>query len=217
MKPEKTTEYITEILKDYKAMWLDPSSPHSRNFRDEEHDTLQAFHTFLSNSSYSWFERSCRHGHFTGSALVTTPELNKVLLTHHRKLNLWLQLGGHADGEHQLDRVASQEAHEESGLTRLYIDDCKELSQQNRIIGCAYPFDLDRHLIPARLDEPAHFHYDVRYLVIADPIETLTISQESHDLGWFSLEKAYQLTTERSMHRQFEKLELVANLRGCHS
>ena len=43
----------------------------------------------------------------------------RVLLTHHRKLDRWLQLGGHADGDRDLARVALKEAEEESGLAGL--------------------------------------------------------------------------------------------------
>jgi len=68
------------------------------------------------------------------------------------------------------------------------------------------PFDFDFHQIPARLNEPAHIHYDVRYLLLADPQEPLLISSESKDLRWFSLEEVRTVTQERSMHRQFNKL-----------
>ena len=46
------------------------------------------------------FERDCfDDGHITGSAWVVDPAGSRVLLTHHRKLGKWLQLGGHSDGE----------------------------------------------------------------------------------------------------------------------
>jgi ADP-ribose pyrophosphatase YjhB (NUDIX family) len=95
-------------------------------------------------------ERTLAEGHFTGSAWLVSADGERVLLTHHRKLGRWLQLGGHADGEGDLAAVALREAEEESGLSRLLVE--PEI------------FDLDRHLIPARGSEPAHWHYDVRFL-----------------------------------------------------
>lgn len=116
------------------------------------------------------FERSCAPGHFTGSAWLVDRSGRRVLLTHHRKLDRWLQLGGHADGDADLARVALREAQEESGL--------RDLMGESEI------FDLDRHVIPARGSEPEHFHYDVRFVVRAAASEAFVISDESHALAW---------------------------------
>jgi 8-oxo-dGTP pyrophosphatase MutT (NUDIX family) len=116
------------------------------------------------------FERAHVAGHFTGSAWVVSADGERVLLTHHRKLDLWLQLGGHADGDRDLVRAALKEAQEESGLTGLAIE--------------SQLFDLDRHWIPEHKGVPAHWHYDVRYVVRAMGGETFMVSDESHDLAW---------------------------------
>src|SRR3954469_5702412 len=81
--------------------------------------------------------RSCVPGHLTGSAWIVSPDRKRTLLTHHHKLDKWLQLGGHADGETDLLAAALREAHEESGLTRV------------RVVSPEI-FDVDRHWIPAR-------------------------------------------------------------------
>ena len=94
----------------------------------------------------------------------------RVLLTHHRKLGRWLQLGGHADGDRDLARVALREAEEESGLRGLVVEPAI--------------FDLDRHWIPERGAEPGHWHYDVRYVVRATGGEDFIVSDESHALAW---------------------------------
>lgn len=109
-------------------------------------------------------------GHFTGSAWLVDRAGRRVLLTHHRKLGRWLQLGGHADGDQDLALVALREAEEESGLSGLSVEP-----------GL---FDLDRHWIPARPDVPAHWHYDARYVVRAGENEAFTVSEESLDLAW---------------------------------
>jgi 8-oxo-dGTP pyrophosphatase MutT (NUDIX family) len=115
-------------------------------------------------------ERTLAPGHFTGSAWLVSADGRRVLLTHHRKLDRWLQLGGHADGDGDLARVALREAEEESGMTGL------------RLEGGV--FDLDRHLIPARGTEPAHWHYDVRFVVRATASEAFVVNEESHALAW---------------------------------
>ena len=115
-------------------------------------------------------ERTLAIGHFTGSAWLVDASGTRVLLTHHRKLDRWLQLGGHADGDIDLARVSLREAEEESGLRDLVVE--------------PDIFDLDRHRIPARGLEPEHWHYDVRHVVRATGGEDFVVSDESHALAW---------------------------------
>lgn len=123
------------------------------------------------------FERSHAAGHITGSAWLLNPARDKALLTLHRKLGLWLQPGGHADGDADVLRVALREAVEESGIAGI--------THLNKEI-----FDVDIHLIPAYPagGVPEHLHYDVRYLLQA-PHERFAISHESLALSWFSLKE----------------------------
>jgi 8-oxo-dGTP pyrophosphatase MutT (NUDIX family) len=116
------------------------------------------------------FVRERLAGHFTASAWLVSHDGIRALLTHHRKLDRWLQPGGHADGDRDLARAALREASEESGLAGLRID--------RRI------FDLDRHLIPGHGAVPPHWHYDVRYVVRASGDESFVVSDESHALAW---------------------------------
>ena len=132
-------------------------------------DDVRQFHAFAVARA-DCFERRCEPGHFTGSAWLVDASGQRVLLTHHRKLNRWLQLGGHADGDPDLAQVALREAEEESGLAGLVVE--PEI------------FDIDRHLIPARAAEPAHWHYDVRFVVQTTGNETFIVGDESHALAW---------------------------------
>jgi 8-oxo-dGTP pyrophosphatase MutT (NUDIX family) len=127
-------------------------------------------------------------GHLTGSAWVVDPASGKVLLLHHAKLGRWLQPGGHADGEYDLAAVALREAREESGLSSLalYSDNI---------------FDIDIHSIPARAHEPAHLHFDVRYVIRADSTEAPCINHESHNVAWIEVANIEQLTSDRSVLR----------------
>lgn len=139
------------------------------------------------------FERTLLIGHVTGSAWIVDRDRTHVLLTHHRKLDKWLQLGGHADGDSDVLRVAMREAEEESGLTTL--------QPVHREI-----FDVDIHLIPLRKTEPEHFHYDVRYALEADRAEPIRVSDESHDLRWVPVDEVAGLTAEESVLRMVRKM-----------
>jgi 8-oxo-dGTP pyrophosphatase MutT (NUDIX family) len=115
-----------------------------------------------------------------------------VLLTHHRKLDRWLQLGGHADGERDLRAVALKEAEEESGLAGLVAE--------------GDIFDLDRHWIPEHKGVPGHWHYDVRYVVHATAGEAFRVSDESHALAWRDIGAiADEATLDPSLRRMARK------------
>jgi 8-oxo-dGTP pyrophosphatase MutT (NUDIX family) len=136
--------------------------------------------------------RTCAPGHLTGSAWIVSPDRRRTLLTHHFKLEKWLQLGGHADGDPDLLAVALREAEEESGLKRL------------RAVS-AQIFDLDRHLIPARKADPEHYHFDLRFMIEADPMDPLVITNESKDLAWVPIDDVTRLNPEESMARMVRK------------
>ena len=141
------------------------------------------------------FERARLAGHFTASALVVSGDGTRTLLTHHRKLGMWLQPGGHADGDRDLARVALRETEEETGLVGVTV--------QPGI------FDLDRHWIPEHKGVPGHWHYDVRYVVRAGSDETFAVSEESHALAWVPLGdvadgEAYDASLRRMARRWLE-------------
>lgn len=138
------------------------------------------------------FDREHASGHFTGSAWLVSTDGERVLLTHHRKLQRWLQLGGHADGDSNLAAVALREAEEESGLQGLTVE--------------PDIFDVDRHWIPERKHEPGHWHYDVRYVVHAGEDENFVVSEESLELAWVAIrELADAHDTDESLRRMARK------------
>lgn len=121
------------------------------------------------------YKRERLEGHFTASAWIVNNKRTHTLLTLHRKLGRWLQLGGHADGNEDLLEVAMKEANEESGLKSLqFVDDTI--------------FDIDQHIIPERTHVPEHFHFDVRYIIQADLKEPLIKNHESISLAWVAFE-----------------------------
>lgn len=139
------------------------------------------------------FQRDHLPGHITGSAWIVDEAKRHVLLTHHAKLNRWLQPGGHADGDENVRRVALREAEEETGL-----HDFTSIGE--RI------FDIDIHTIPARHDFPEHEHYDVRFLLVASRHMPLVITAESHDLRWIPLTDLARYSNEPSILRMHAKL-----------
>ena len=142
------------------------------------------------------FERSCVPGHVTGSAWVVSHDGGRFLLTHHRKLGRWLQLGGHSDGDPDTAAVALREATEESGIVGLMLA---------AVDGVVQPLDLDAHEIPARGDDPAHVHYDVRFLLVAPPDATIVVSDESLALRWFPSDRPLMVDHDVSVARLREK------------
>jgi 8-oxo-dGTP pyrophosphatase MutT (NUDIX family) len=137
-------------------------------------------------------ERTLLIGHFTGSCWLVSKDGQRVLLTHHKKLGRWLQLGGHADGDGDLVQVALREAEEESGLKDLRVE--------------AEIFDLERHAIPARGEEPEHYHHDVRFVVHATGSEEYFVSDESHALAWRNIsELVDDKDAEESIRRMARK------------
>jgi 8-oxo-dGTP pyrophosphatase MutT (NUDIX family) len=133
-------------------------------------------------------------GHITGSAFVVCRSTGKVLLHHHRRLNAWLQLGGHDDGEYDPRATALREAAEESGLKDLTL-------LKDEIL------DVDVHYIPAGKGEPPHLHYDVRYaLATATPGDIHRDAAESVDLRWFTLGEAAERMNEPGGRRALARV-----------
>ena len=157
----------------------------------QETEIINRFKAFVSRYE-DCFERSQLAGHVTGSAWVVNEAGTHVLLTHHKKLNKWFQLGGHADGESNILKAAMIEVAEESGLEAF-----EPISEAI--------FDVDIHAIPARGEEPEHFHYDVRFAVRATGSDEYSVSEESHDLSWVSIDNIEDYTQEASMLRMARK------------
>ncbi|MFA0962911.1 NUDIX hydrolase [Roseivirga sp. BDSF3-8] len=160
----------------------------------EEQEFLKRFLSLLEQHPTDCYFRELPHAHITGSAWIINPAADRVLLLHHRKLDKWLQPGGHADGDRDILQVALREAQEETGAEQL----------TSLMDGAV--FDLDIHRIPARKQEPAHFHFDVRFLFSADDASSLQRNNESRELAWILLEEVGEKCDyNRSILRMVEK------------
>ena len=195
---------LHQALDLYQRSWLTTPFYADSNLTAQR-DCLRRFHALLT-LDVNPFARATRPGHITASAFVIDTDMQQVLLTLHAKLNLWLQLGGHADeGQHNVQAVAAREAYEESGLTNLRFFDTRPLFPHLHEVQAAIPFDIDIHQIPAYSTETAHLHYDISYIMVAPSAAAIQVSDESYDLRWFMWEDACTFCAP-SVHRALHKL-----------
>ncbi|HZY78093.1 MAG TPA: NUDIX hydrolase [Cyclobacteriaceae bacterium] len=167
-----------------------------RQYRSDFKEEIAFAHRFLALlQDPDAYQRTHLPGHITASSWIVNRDHSKVLLVEHAALKKWLQPGGHADGDENVVRVATREANEETGLTKL-------------TLAGSEIFDIDIHPIPARKDLsfPQHDHYDVRFLFEADEMEELKISDESTDLRWINLDELEKYNKEASVLRLRSKL-----------
>ncbi|MBL8862973.1 MAG: NUDIX hydrolase [Planctomycetes bacterium] len=180
LREERDTAFARELL----AGWTPPDAAQAA-----ERDRIVAWIDRYPRDAH---RRERLEGHLTASALVVDPSRGAGLLTHHKKLGRWLQLGGHCDGDANLARAALREALEESGIAGLVVD--------------PVPLDVDVHAIPARGTEPEHWHLDTRFLVLAAPGARETAGLESLALGWFRADELERVPTDESVRRLFRRV-----------
>ncbi len=185
--------HLHQLLNRYAAAW--PAQ--------HEQELAQRFAAFASQH-HDCLSRRCVPGHITASCWIVAPDRRHVLLTHHRKLQRWLQLGGHVDDEAEIELAALREAREESGMSQF---------EFVRWAGAELvPLDLDVHAIPARGAEPRHDHWDVRFLLQVPHEQPLVLSAESNALRWLPVDELAALTDEDSVLRLGHKAALL----GAH-
>lgn len=153
-----------EFLNTYKLLeQYDPLYPEEVVYKEKMMELLR--------TCDDCFLRSCRVGHFTSSAFLLNKDMTHVCLMHHTKLDMLMQLGGHCDGDSDVLNVSIKEAQEESGI--------------NNIRALDYGiFDIDIHLIPPYLQDEAHYHFDIRFLLHAYEDDKLIQNRESKELRW---------------------------------
>lgn len=165
--------------------------------RDRQAATRTA--RLIEDSGDAAFGRDPTASHITASAFVVSADRRHTLLMHHAKLDIWVQPGGHCDGEADVRAVALREAMEESGLTGL-----KPVMPEI--------FDIDLHVIPARKGEPAHLHHDIRFVFEASPDELLQPNGESHSMLWIPIESIGDYTSNPAVLVIRDHIDMVPDL-----
>jgi 8-oxo-dGTP pyrophosphatase MutT (NUDIX family) len=157
---------------------------------------LTTIRDFVSRYPADFWQRTNQAGHVTASSWIVSHDRRHALLTHHRKLDRWLQPGGHIEDDIDIREAALREAREESGL-------------QDLTFASDGIFDVDVHLIPENSKDPAHNHFDIRFALLADHTAPLVVSSESRDLKWFRLDSLDQLVQDESILRMVRKSDLL--------
>ena len=170
--------------------WLEAFSPTI----EAEHQAKARMLRLLKETESPFSRNQFSPGHFTASAFVVSEDAKEIILIFHKKLQRWLQPGGHIEkSDPDIYASAMREASEELGLTK------HDFSGDGQI------FDLDIHPIPAHGSEAAHFHYDVRFL-FRTKRQLLRHNQEVEEAIYWPIEKLNEIETDESVRRVFDKL-----------
>jgi 8-oxo-dGTP pyrophosphatase MutT (NUDIX family) len=163
---------------------------------EEEAESLVRILRFLQAPADP-FARGNPTGHITASAVIARPDGSEFLLVHHRKLARWLQPGGHTEAsDPSAFDAAVREAREETGISRFE-------EPIGRVV-----FDVDVHAIPAHKRDPAHAHFDVRYLLTSSegkPQHAARAEDPGRPMRWVSLAAARGVGIDPSLARALEK------------
>lgn len=135
------------------------------------------------------YDRANFDGHITASSFVLDENRTSLLFLHHKKLNRWLQPGGHVDSsDENLLQAALRETIEETGLT---IENLTPIL----LPDTGAIFDIDSHYIPEnmRKNEPPHTHHDCRFLLACNkPVSFNLNADEALDVKWILLSELAQ-------------------------
>lgn len=144
--------------------------------------------------------------HFTASVwVVTKSKPKKVLLIHHKKLDRWLQLGGHIEQFENPVETAIRETQEESGVDISFLAQ-KIITADSETKFLPTPDFLVEQFIPHYQETPEHFHLDMQYVVEVEEQELKKSDSESHGIGWFSIEEALKLPIHEDTKKILQKI-----------
>ena len=168
----------------------------------EENDKKVMLDYMKHNSDY--LTRENKVAHFTTSIWTMNRERTKTLMIYHNIYDSWSWIGGHADGEEDLAKVALRELKEETGV--------ENATLVSKDIFSLEILTVDGHMKKGRYI-PSHLHFNVTFLAEADEAQMLVVNEEENkDVKWFSFEDAINASTEPWMvERVYKKLIEKAN------
>ncbi len=162
----------TDQRRDPTIEWVESFAPARKREARSRRQTLE----LLQGTETPFDRRHYDPGHVTASGLVLSPDSHSVLLVFHRRLQAWLQPGGHVDkSDPDVVTTAVREVREETGVT---------VANHSTPVLVA----VDVHLIPANRREPAHLHHDLMFRFTATS-ETLEAAEEVRDVVWCPLHR----------------------------
>lgn len=178
-----------------KQLLLNDLSSHF-NYDSFEKESAIATREFIS-STISFWQRQNVSGHVTVSTWVVAPDFQHILLVHHKKLDKWLQIGGHIEPcDNDIVSAAKRELYEEAGI-------------ENFCMFSNGIYDVDAHLIPGNHEEKAHCHYDIRLAAMVSLEEKLSINNEIKEIKWLSINSIDEFCVNKSMIRMAQKMPLL--------
>lgn len=162
-------------------------------FNEQEKKYVQETIDFLEHGE-NQFVRTNFEKHIVAGAYLFNSTLDKILLTHHKALGIWLPFGGHSDGEDNSLNVALREVKEESGI-------------ENINIGDGHIVDVDIHNIPEnkKKKEPAHKHIEIRF-IFTTPETNYEISDESDDVTWIPFVQFKKMLSEGNYYSGADRI-----------
>lgn len=118
--------------------------------------------------------------HFCVSVFVYDKDNKKFLLVNHKKMNIWVQPGGHVELNETPEEAAMREVYEETGV-------------KVNLVGERKPRDCD-YILPLAIQKNVvsdnHIHMDFVYVAYLDGNSDLTLNEEeSTDIDWFTFDE----------------------------
>jgi 8-oxo-dGTP pyrophosphatase MutT (NUDIX family) len=160
-----------------------------------ERDSLERTRALAAGARAPFSRAHFEPGHLTASAIVVDPAREHTLLIFHAKLKMWVQPGGHFEaGECDPSAAAAREVLEETGLETYWPGEVPKL------------LDVDVHPIPARKDEPAHFHFDLRMFLVAEKMPPSGGDEGVSDARWVGRGEWQEMDLDPGLQRALRKI-----------
>ena len=123
--------------------------------------------------------------HFTATAYIVSKidGQYKILLHKHKKMGIWIGIGGHIEDDENPFEALLREVWEETNLKIELLNNGK-LLKTDGVEELINPAAILQEKIPTLKDEPAHFHIDLIYFATCKNPDDIKM-EEQYD--WFSL------------------------------
>lgn len=165
---------------------------------EQEYNDKKVMLDFMKHNS-NYLTRENKVAHFTTSIWTVNKERTKTLMVYHKIYDSWSWIGGHADGEEELSKVALRELKEETGV--------ENAALVSKDIFSLEILTVDGHMKKGKY-VPSHLHFNITYLAEAEEEQNLIVNEEENTgVKWFSFEEVLKASSEPWMvERIYKKL-----------